>query len=198
LRIFTFALALMLSFSLIGQNLQQTINGPRENGNIEEQIDFLVKESNNYKEYKVIPKVKMEKLKANILDSLAAVRNKLRQSNTTLSEKNNTIQSLNSKLEGLQKELDNTNLEKNSISFLGMNMGKGAFKTLIGLIIAGLAGLLGLFVFRFKESNINTVQMKKELAELQTEFENHRKRSLEREQKAMRRLQDEINRKSGV
>ena len=198
MRIFAFILAFTICFPLIGQNPQVAPNGPREDGNIEEQIDYLIKESNNYKNYKVIEKTSLNKLKSNILDSLASVRNRLSQTKSTLTEKNNTIQTLNGKMEALQADLDKTNTEKNSISLFGMNMGKGAFKALMGFIIAALAGLLGLFIFRFKESNVNTVRTKKDLAELQKSFEEHRKRSLEREQKAMRRLQDEINKKSGV
>jgi len=193
-----FTFALLISNNGFGQDLLSDERGPREDGNIEEQIDFLIKESNNYQTYKVIPKVKIQKLKANILDSLASVRGKLRETKNTLGEKNSSIASLNTRLTDLQDKLDQTNADKDSISFLGMNMGKGAYKTLMWLIIGGLAGLLGLFIFKFKESNVDTVSTRKDYEELQREFEEHRKRSLEREQKAMRKLQDEINRKSGV
>jgi len=196
--ILVFFSAIVFSTTTFGQDLLSNNSGPRENGNIEEQIDFLVKESNNYQQYKVIPKVKMQKLKVNILDTLSAVRGRLSQTRNTLSEKNNSIASLNTRLSELQAKLDQTNTEKDSISFLGMNMGKGAYKGLMWLIIAGLASLLGFFIFRFKSSNVDTVRIRSEYEELQNDYEEHRKRSLEREQKAMRKLQDEINRKSGV
>ncbi len=195
--IFCFVI-LSISTQVAGQDFLNSNSGPREDGSIEEQIDYLVKESNNYKTYKVIPKVKIQKLKANILDTLASVRGKLREAKNTLGEKNNSIASLNTRLSDLQSNLDQTNTEKNSISFLGMNMGKGAYKTLMWFIVAALASLLGFFIFKFKESNIDTVSTRKDYEELQKEFEEHRKRSLEREQKAMRKLQDELNRKSQV
>ena len=102
LAIFFLFFATSIFSNIQAQDLLTNDRGPKEDGNIEEQIDFLVKESNNYKQYKVIPKDKMQKLKANILDSLASVRGILRDTKSTLSEKNNSIASLNSRLTELQ------------------------------------------------------------------------------------------------
>ncbi len=192
-------LAVFFSTAILkAQTDRAVIDGPRENGTIEEQLDYMIIKENSYQTYKVIPKVKMERFKTNVLDTLAGIRNKLQTTNNTLAERNATITSLNDSVKKLQADLDATNLEKNSVSFLGMNMSKGGYKSLMWLIIAGLAGLLGFFVFRFRESNVSTVQTRKDYEDLQVEFEDHRKRSLEREQKAMRKLQDELNRKGGA
>ncbi len=58
-----------------------------------------------------------------------------------------------------------------------------------------LAALLALFIFKFNQSNIITKQVKVRLQETEDEFDAHRKRALEREQKVMRKLQDEINKR---
>lgn len=195
---FLIFIAVVVTTSLSAQTLQTAPSGPREDGNIEEQLDYLILKENNYKTYKVIPRVKMDRFKTSVMDTLAQIRKNLQTANNTLSERNTTITSLNKNITTLQSNLDATNTEKNSISFFGMNMSKGGYKTLMWLIIGGLATLLGMFIFRFRQSNVDTVQTKKDLEDLQKEFEEHRKRSLEREQKAMRKLQDEINRKGGA
>ncbi len=61
--------------------------------------------------------------------------------------------------------------------------------TAIGILLL----LLIIFIIRFKASNAITVKAKENLATMQDEFEEHRKRSIEREQKLRRELQDEIN-----
>ena len=74
-----------------------------------------------------------------------------------------------------------------------MLMSKTSYNILLWSIIGGLLAFLLFFIYKFKNSNAVTKQAKLSLAETEEEFEEHRKRALEREQKVMRRLQDEIN-----
>jgi hypothetical protein len=60
-------------------------------------------------------------------------------------------------------------------------------------IIGALLALLIFFVYKFNNSNVVTKEAKLALAEMEEEFEEHRKVALEREQKVRRQLQDEIN-----
>ena len=55
--------------------------------------------------------------------------------------------------------------------------------------------LLGLsyFIFKFLRSNVLTKEAKNNLIDVEQEFEQHRKNTLQREQKLRRQLQDEIN-----
>jgi len=60
-------------------------------------------------------------------------------------------------------------------------------------IIGVLAVLWLFFAYKFKSSNSITKEANTKLAETEQEFEEHRKRALEREQQVRRKLQDEIN-----
>jgi hypothetical protein len=60
---------------------------------------------------------------------------------------------------------------------------------LFGSVIAVL-----FFALRYKKSNAVTVHSKSLLAELEEEYQNYKQKSIEREQKISRLLQDEINR----
>ncbi len=60
-------------------------------------------------------------------------------------------------------------------------------------IIGGLLALLLLFIYKFKNSNSITREANHNLAEIEEEFDDHRRTALEREQKVRRQLQDEIN-----
>ena len=48
-------------------------------------------------------------------------------------------------------------------------------------------------MYKFKNSNVITKEAKKTLEETEEEFQEHRRVALEREQKIMRKLQDELN-----
>ena len=53
--------------------------------------------------------------------------------------------------------------------------------------------LLLFFIYKFKNSNTVTLAAKSQLADVEKEYESHKKTALEREQKVMRKLQDELN-----
>ncbi len=72
-------------------------------------------------------------------------------------------------------------------------MKKMVFKSVMWGVIGVLLVLLILFIYKYKNSNTITVTSNARLAEIEEEFEGHKKRSLEREQVLRRKLQDEIN-----
>ena len=92
-----------------------------------------------------------------------------------------------------QKKLGATTVEKDSMSFFGIQISKGGYNVIMWIIVLILLVLFMLFVVRFRRSNILTQEAKLALAELETEYEEHRRKSLEREQKISRKLQDELN-----
>ncbi|OED44358.1 hypothetical protein AB832_02070, partial [Flavobacteriaceae bacterium (ex Bugula neritina AB1)] len=167
---------------------------------IETQFDYVIRKSGKYQEYKVVKRVWLDKLKSNTLDSLKTLESKLKTANQQIAEQQSSIAKLEESLAKTNDNLVSITKEKDSMTFLGMPFSKSSYKTMMWTIIAALLAFLGFFIFKFKNSNSITVQAKKSLAETEAEFEEHRRRALEREQKVMRKLQDEINkqRKSGA
>lgn len=162
-------------------------------GTLDNQFEFVIQRSNNYQEYKVVKKTWLYALKAHTMDSLKAIRENLDKTIATVDSQAKEISDLKNNLANTQSSLDKTNKEKDSMVFLGMQMSKTGYSTLLWSIIAGLLALLIFFIYKFKNSNAVTRQAKKALAETEEEFEEHRKTALEREQKVRRQLQDEIN-----
>lgn len=171
-----------------------------QNSTIETQFNVVIKKSGRYQEYKVVKRAWLDKLKRNTIDSLKTLESKLNTSNQKIAEQQTAIASLKGSLANTNENLSAVTEEKDNMTFLGMSFTKGSYKTMMWSIVGALLGLLAFFVFKFKNSNSVTVQAKKALAETEAEFEDHRRRALEREQKVMRKLQDEINkqRKAGT
>jgi hypothetical protein len=61
--------------------------------------------------------------------------------------------------------------------------------------VLGLIVSLLFFIFQFKQSNAITIESKLALKESEKEFDIYKVKALEREQRAMRRLQDELNKR---
>lgn len=171
-------------------------------GTIDNQFEYVIQKSNRYKDsngriYKVVRREWLFTLKSNTLDSIKAIQNQLDQTNQTITTQRNEIDGLQTNLRSTQDTLANTNKEKDSMALFGFQMSKGAYNMLLWSVIAALLGLLIFFIYKFKNSNAITKASKKSLMEIETEFEEHRRVALEREQKVRRQLQDEINKQKG-
>lgn len=164
-------------------------------GTIDNQFEYVIKNSNNYQEFKVVKKTWLIELKAHTIDSLNAVRKKLTDSQATINSQSNEIAQLKTDLTTTKNDLQNTKNENNSMALFGLQMSKGGYNALMWIIVAALLALLLLFVYKFKNSNTITKQAKKALLETEEEYEEYRRNALEREQKVRRQLQDEINKK---
>ena len=164
-----------------------------DKGNVESQIDFVIDKASSYEDYKVIKKVNLNILRAHILDSIKGAKKKLKDTQRVVVTKNIQLDSLRKELQSTNDQLTTIAKEKNAISFLGMSMAKQYYNSLIWSIIIGLICFLVFFVVLFRRGNVVTAETKKDLLETKQEFENHRKRTLEREEKLSRKYLDELN-----
>ena len=168
-----------------------------DRGPITSQFDYVYKKSGNYrsdgKRYEVVRVIWLDKLRQNVLDTLEVYSKKEGELKATISGHETTITSLNKKLEETTGNLTSVTEEKDSMSFLGIQVSKASYNTMLWTAIGALLGTLLFFVYKFRKSNSLTQEAKSNLSELEVEYEDHRRRALEREQRISRQLQDEIN-----
>lgn len=182
------------SFSQTPKDDNQTINS----GTIDNQFDFLLRKSGNFRGtngqmYEAVKRNMLLTLRANTIDSLKTVYKNLADTKAIVETQAKEITDLKANLSNTQVDLDKTNNEKNNMALFGMQMSKVSYNVLMWSIVGGLLALLLFFIFKFKNSNAVTKNAKHALAEIEEEFDEHRKTALEREQKVRRQLQDEIN-----
>jgi len=169
-----------------------------DSGNIDSQFEYVFRKSGNFKgtngqPYEAVKQAWLLKLKANVLDSLKTTYKDLANSEATVANQVKEIDDLKAKLGNTQTTLDQTNEEKNNMALLGMQTSKTNYNVIMWTIIAALTALLLFFIYKFKNSNSLTKEAKFKLEEVESEFEEHRRNALEREQKVRRQLQDELN-----
>lgn len=192
-----FIVITLLTFNLQFAQEEQQEELSLDKGPISDQFEYLTKKSGNYNadgvRYEVVKVINLDKLRKNVLDSINAANKKAAELKSTIADHETTISSLNKKLEETTNSLSSVTEEKDSMSFLGILVSKGTYNFILWTIITGLLFLFLLFVYKFRNSNFLTQEAKTALSELEIEYEQHRRRSLEREQKISRQLQDEIN-----
>lgn len=169
-----------------------------QNGTIDNQFEYVLKKSGNFRGtngqmYEAVNLGMLLTLRAHTIDSLKTVHKDLADTQAVVKAQAKEIADLKTNLTNTQNDLTKTNSEKDSMALFGMQMSKTGYNALMWTIVAALLALLLFFIYRFKNSNVITRDAKKALAEIEEEFEEHRKTALEREQKVRRQLQDEIN-----
>lgn len=183
-------ITLFLTLTSIFTFSQQTI----ENTNsLEGQFDEVYKKSSNYKTYKVISKESFERLKLNVLDSLMSSKRIISKKNNLLTKCRNKIKETNRLLTNTKIELESALIEEKFISFFGMKLSKITYNLLLWSTIVMLLLGFSFFIIKFLRSNVLTKKAKSTSEEVEQEFELYRKKTLVREQKLRRQLQDEIN-----
>lgn len=188
-------LALLTSFSAIFA--QEEDSSPDENNTLIGQFEELERKSGNYRangiRYEVIKLSDLYEVKNNIFDSINTASKTIKDLSATITGNEVQIEDLNSKLQDTTNKLNTVTEEKDSISFFGALISKGTYNFILWSIIFALLLFLLFFIYRFRNSNFLTHQAKSALADLEKEYEEHRRRALEREQKISRQLQDELN-----
>ena len=188
--------ALLIGNLQFAQSQSETEEPSLDSGSIDSQFEFVYKKSGNYRaegrRYEVVRTINLDKLRQNVRDTLEAFNKNKAELKAIIAGNEASIASLNDKLEQTTANLNKVTEEKDSMSFLGLMVSKGSYNLIMWTMITVLFLLLLLFIYRFRNSNYLTQEAKVRLSELEQEYEDHRRRALEREQKISRQLQDEI------
>jgi hypothetical protein len=186
-------LFLAISLSNFSQESELEPQTIEEDNSLEGQFDKIYRISTTYQVYKVIGKDKYLELKKNVLDSLKDAKSLISEKENLLKAERNNIKGTKDLLLKTQSELEASKKNENSISLFGTELSKTTYNLLLWSII--IVSLLALFyfIFKFSQSNVLTKEAQNNLLDVEQEFEQHRKKSLEREQKLRRQLQDEVN-----
>ncbi|MEM7086889.1 MAG: tRNA (guanine-N1)-methyltransferase [Bacteroidota bacterium] len=180
---------LFLGISLLALPAFAQENSPT----LDDQFVDVIDKSNRYEDYKVVKIYKLNNLKKNVKDSIAALENDLDAAESTIAQQQNEISAATQNMANLQSELTVSKQKEDGIDLFGSLIKKSTYKTTMWSII-GFLGLIVFFLFyKFKNSNAITRAANKKLAETEIEFENHRQKNLEQQQVLRRKLQDEIN-----
>ncbi|MCH7402632.1 hypothetical protein ACFOUP_18140 [Belliella kenyensis] len=186
-----FASLFLFNISQAQDSIEET--GSLSSGTISSQFDYLLRISNNFQEYKVVKKTNLDRIKANVLDSLGVFEKELATIQQTVKAQQEKINELEAQIQDTQEELAKAEEARDSFFFLGIPIHKSFYNTIMWTIVAVLLGAFLFFLYKFSRSHKVIALSRKNLAETVEEFEQHRKNTLERERKLKRELVDALN-----
>lgn len=161
---------------------------------LKRQFQEMLDKSESYTEYKVIKRSLLSQYSKAVQDSLNVNRNEIRSLKSKVADQQSQISTLSIRIKELEEKLAKSEELRESLSFLGINLNKATYHIVVWLIIAGLVVFGGIAYTSFMRSNMITAKSKKEYSVLEVEYEEHKKKSHEKQIKMGRELQTERNR----
>ena len=199
MRNFTMLAVLIAVFSIGNVFGQSTTRVPPKgsltSGTIDSQFVYLysISRTQNGIEHVRIPN--LERIRKNVADTIQALTKEITDLKTKEGNEQAAMAAVTDSLVLVRDQLQTAQQEKDSFSFIGISLQKATYSLIMWGIVLLLAIALAIFIYRFNQSHVVTRDTKKAIADLQREFDQHRKKALEKEQKLKRQLQDEINKR---
>jgi hypothetical protein len=185
--------SLLLSFLTIqaqpaAQEALDNTNAP-----LNDRYGVMKSNSQTYGDYKVIKEYILDGFWKIATDSIRATKATLKTAKATISRLESKVDSLQKTMLQKESSMEEMVFASTHISVAGINVNKAAFKGVAGLTIVGL--LLALGIMTGKLNILYTaVKEKMEVINLTShEFEDFKKKAMERQTKLSRELQTERN-----
>jgi uncharacterized protein YlxW (UPF0749 family) len=183
-----FKLSLIVAMSLtIGfRSFCQSDPEEYKKGTVSEQLNSLEAHTRIYENFRAVREDIFQLIKKNINDSLTNAKRRINKLTSVVATLNNRIDSINNSIESTKNSLEEMTRTKNSISVLGMEVNKNTYNSIMWSILGILVFLLVIGYLTFNINRNSTIKTKKELTDLQKEFEDYRKRkNIEHEKMVM-------------
>lgn len=190
--IFLVALISSSSFGQSSPSVPATTADPKTM-TLQDRYVSMKKSSETFQEYKVIKEGILDGMWRVTLDTIKNQKAKFTNANEVIAQLENEVATQKAAVAQIQASMETVVYDSTHISFFGISLTKSLFITLVLLIVVGqfiaigaITGKLKLMYTSMKEK-IETVNL------LSQEYENYKKRALEKQAKLSRELQTERN-----
>jgi septal ring factor EnvC (AmiA/AmiB activator) len=182
-----FTIVSILLISACGAFAQDTLQ------TLDSKWNYMLNKSETYQDYKVINKTILNTMYKSIQDSLSKFRADLLKERASVKEQSDRIASLEKQIKDDKTAFDTINNEKDSIGFLGMQINKYAYVSLLWILLIALSVGTVLMFFLYKNSKKITNVKSQEYEVLAKQLEEAKATKTETEKKLKREMQTLMN-----
>lgn len=118
--------------------------------NLKTQFDDMVRISNRYQQFRVVPQEFLNAFMANVSDSIMLYTNEIGTLEGTVAAQAEKIENLSQDIKDRDSNITALRGEKDSMGLLGIQLGKGTYTAIIWSIISGLLALLVFAILRMR------------------------------------------------
>lgn len=179
----------VLSCALLAQS-RAALEGDH---NLQDRYLIMKDKAETFSDYKVIKISILDGVWKITMDSLQKQKEALRDANATIVQMKSEVTKADEKVKQADASLEESAYERTHLSVFGLSMAKSFFVTLMFVLLAGL--LIGLLTILASLRVLRKTAKEKDLTifSLTSEFDEFRKKALQKEMKISRELQDERN-----
>lgn len=168
---FKYLLAFFLfSFSVITAVGQTKMPDELSGSSIRDQFKYVEDHTRIYDNFRAVREDMFQKINKNFMDTLQVERVRIKELKILTTDLNNKADSLNALLVTTRTNLDQAVTSKDSIKVLGVELNKGAYNTIMWILVAALVLILGIGFLIFKRNLIVLLTSSKDHKELKEEF----------------------------
>ncbi|SEK20342.1 hypothetical protein [Parapedobacter koreensis] len=171
--------------------------GSLSSGTIDSQFVYLYAISKTQDGFEHVRQANLDRIRQNVADTIKTLTQAIADLKAKDDSQEAQVSAIADSLTQVKDELRSAQQQKDSFSVVGISLQKNTYSLIMWGIVLILAIALILYIYRYNQSHVVTQDIQKAIEELQTEFDQHRKKAMEKEQKLKRQLQDEINKRLG-
>lgn len=146
-----------------------------------------------YQDYKVIKAAKLDEFWKVVMDSVKQLKIEVKQANQSIAKLNGDLKNAGDKVESVQASVAGLIHDSQHISFFGISFTKWVFNILFLVVVGVLAFFIFALLGRARLVNQSIKEKSESLTLLTDEFDQYKRKALEKEKKLSRELQTERN-----
>ena len=185
---------LICVLAVIGVSAQTASDAlERDNQTLRERYLVMKNKSQNYQEYKVIKEYILDGMWKIVQDSLDAKQSAIRQAKAEINNLNQKLDKNNAALKAKEESMQDIQYASTHISVLGIDFDKGFFAAMVGVLFLLLGLVIAVIYYTMKMMRRNLDEKVELMNSISSEYEDYKRRAMEKQTKLSRELQNERN-----
>jgi chromosome segregation ATPase len=160
---------------------------------LNERFVVLKDKSQTFKDYKVIKETVLDAMFRLIIDSVKAQKASIIQARKNIAALDSSLVGIKRDLQLKQDSMEEVEHASTHITVIGIDFQKGVFLTITGILLAALVVLIAVILARLKMIHRSYKEKADTVEELNHEYEEFKRKSMDKQTKLSRELQDERN-----
>lgn len=182
---------LMVPVVAMAQNSSVALEA--ENLTLKERYYFMKEKSQTFKDYKVIRENVLDGVWKIVQDSIAADKAQYKDAQANIAKLESDLSATQTALKEKEQSMQDVEFASTHITVLGIDFAKGTFNTIVAILVLGLVGVIALLVARMKVVRSSYGEKRDSFNQLTAEYEEYKRKALDKQMKLSRELQDERN-----
>jgi len=186
---------LLLCLLNITVGFSQTVNDAvtDKKYTVRERFGIIREKSQTFKDYKVIKETVLDSFWRILLDSMAAEKGRLRQSNAKVLKLQKDLEGSIAQLKQKEQSTKDVVFASTHINVAGIDFTKSAFASFVGIVILSLIVVLGLVIAKLKLMYGSVKERNDTVDSITREYEDYKHKAMDKQTKLSRELQNERN-----